>query len=265
MDATHLVHVSGVAAEQTRELIGEAPVRISVQGRPYATLLATPGEADALAAGFCLSEGLITDPNDLAAVRVAGDGFQAQVTMTNRRLEAIGHRLANRCRPDDPDFDLSDVAPLGQGPMYDPASVRGKIEALDELQPLRRRTRAAHAAALYDADLNLLSVAEDVGRHNALDKAVGKLMLGGGFHRISLLVLSSRISFEMVNKAARARVAVVVAVSRPTALAVSLARRMNMTLATPAGPAGLCVYCGEGRLAGFVPKRQKDVDSPAGQ
>lgn len=265
MDATHSVPVSGVEAEQARELIGEAPVRISVQGRPYATLLATPGETDALAAGFCLSEGLIADPGDLAAVQVNGDGFRAQVTLTSRCLEAIGHRLATGCRPDEPDFDLSDVAPLGQGSMFDPVSVRGRIDALDELQPLRRRTRAAHAAALYDADLNLLGVAEDVGRHNALDKAVGKLLLGGGFHRIRLLILSSRISFEMVNKAARARVAVVAAVSRPTALAVALARRMNMTLATPAGPAGLCVYCGQRRLAGLVPKRERDVDSPAGQ
>ncbi|HDI60559.1 MAG TPA: formate dehydrogenase accessory sulfurtransferase FdhD [Desulfobacteraceae bacterium] len=249
MDAIHSVNVSGVEAEQTRELIGEVPVRISIQGRPEATLLATPGEADALAAGFCLSEGLIGDPEDLAAVRVDAEG--AQVALTARRLAAVASRLADQVFFNAADFDLHDVAPLPAGPVFDPAAVRGKIEALDTLQPLRRRTRAAHAAALYDADLNLLSVAEDVGRHNALDKAVGKLLLGGGFHRIRLLVLSSRISFEMVNKAARARVAVVAAVSRPTALAVSLARRVNMTLATPAGPAGLCVYCGQQRLAGF--------------
>lgn len=265
MDAIQQVPVSGVEAEETRELIGEVPVRIRVQGRSYAVLLATPGEADALAAGFCLSEGLIAGPGDLAAVRVNGDGSRVEVTLTDRRLEAVGHRLATGCRPDEPDLDLGDVAPLGPGPVFDPAAVRGRIEGLDALQPLRRRTRAAHAAALYDADLKLLAVAEDVGRHNALDKAVGKLLLGGGFQRICLLVLSSRISFEMANKAARARVAVVAAVSRPTAMAVALARRMNMTLATPAGPAGLCVYCGRQRLAGPVQEREKDVYSPAGQ
>jgi FdhD protein len=248
MDATHFVHVSGVEAERTRELIGEAPVWISVQDRRYATLLATPGEAAALAAGFCLSEGVIADPGDLASIQVNDEGCRVQVTLTKRRLEAIGHRLVDRCPDVAPDFDLSDVAPLAPGPLFDGVSVRGKIEALDTLQPLRRRTRAAHAAALYDEALGLLSIAEDVGRHNALDKAVGKLLLGGGFHRIRLLVLSSRISFEMVNKAARARVAVMAAVSRPTALAVSLARRMNMTLATPAGSTGLCVYCVGSRL-----------------
>jgi FdhD protein len=264
MDETHLVHVSGVAAEQTRELIGEAPVRISVQDRPYGVLLATPGEAEALAAGFCLSEGLITGPDDLASVQWHADGSRARVTLTHRRLAVVAPRLADRCWSGGPDFDLEDVAPLALGPVFDPVSVRGQIDALDTLQPLRRRTRAAHAAALYDAQLNLLSVAEDVGRHNALDKAVGRLLLDGGFHRIRLLVLSSRISFEMINKAARARVAVVAAVSRPTALAVSLARRMNMTLVTPAGPAGLCVYCGRQRLTGNAAKGDKHVDSPAG-
>ncbi|MFA7425154.1 MAG: formate dehydrogenase accessory sulfurtransferase FdhD [Desulfosarcinaceae bacterium] len=264
MNNTHLVHVSGVETEQTRELIAEAPVCVSIQDRPYATLLSTPGEADALAAGFCLSEGLIADPLDLTSVQVNDDGSLVQVILTNRRWEAIGHRLTASCRPGASDFELKDVVPLASGPAFNPASVRRRIESLDALQPLRRRTRAAHAAALYDTDLNLLSVAEDVGRHNALDKAVGKLLLGGGFRRICLLILSSRISFEMVNKAARARVALVAAVSRPTALAVSLARRMNMTLATPAGPAGLCVYCGRQRLEGSTDKGGKDVDSPAG-
>jgi FdhD protein len=262
MDPTCAIRVHCVDGEKPRELIGEAPVSVVVQERPYATLLATPGEADALAAGFCLSEGLIADPADLASIHV--DGSRARVSLASRRLETVGHRLADRRMPDAPDLDLRDVPPATKGPVFDPAAVRAKIESLDTLQPLRRRTRAAHCAALYDKDLQLLSVAEDVGRHNALDKAVGKLLLGGGFHRICLLVLSSRISFEMVNKAARARVAVVAAVSRPTSLAVSLARRLGMTLVTPDGPGGLCVYCGPGRLEGFAKEGGMDVHSSAG-
>ncbi len=265
MDATALIRVRCRAVEKERELIGEAPVRIAVQDRPYATLLATPGEAEALAAGFCLSEGMIAAPDDLESVRADDGGRLVRVVLSAGRLAALDRQAARPRHPSDaPDIEVADVPPLADGPVFDAAAVRGCIEGLDALQPLRRRTRAAHAAALYDECFTLLSVAEDVGRHNALDKAVGKLLLGGGFHRIRLLVLSSRISFEMVQKAARARVRVVAAVSRPTALAVSTAGRLRMTLVTPDGSAGLCVYCGGKRLDGFTEDGKTDVDSPAG-
>ncbi len=94
----------------------------------------------------------------------------------------------------------------------------------------------------------MLSVAEDVGRHNALDKAVGKLFLDYKLDQAALLVLSSRISYEMVQKAARARIPVVIAKSRPTFLAVELASKLNLTLASPAGETGLYIYTGEHRF-----------------
>ena len=107
------------------------------------------------------------------------------------------------------------------------------LENLSSHQPLRDQTRASHAAALYGSDLKLLSVAEDVGRHNALDKAVGKVFLNHNLDKASLLTLSSRISYELVQKAARARIPVILAFSRPTSLAVELASKLNMTLACP--------------------------------
>jgi len=262
MERIHPVHVHCGAVTTERDLIGEMPVAVVVQDRLSTTLLCTPGEAEALAAGFCLSEGLIAGPRDIVSVRADGDGCRVRVVLAQRCLAAVGHRLTHRNRPDDLNLDLADVPPLAEGPVFDPTAVRACIEGLDALQPLRRRTRAAHAAALYDENLDLLSVAEDVGRHNALDKASGKLLLNGDFDRIRLLVLSSRISFEMVNKAARARVTLVAAVSRPTALAVELAGRMNQTLVNPDGRDGLCVYCGAGRLKGIG--RNGDVNPLAG-
>jgi FdhD protein len=246
MEAFVPVRLQCGAVEKTRDLIGEAPVAIVVQDRLYATLLCTPGEAAALAAGFCLSEGLIVGPQDLASIQV--DGSRVYVVLAPGRLAVVRPRLDALGLPAPLDIDLKDVPPLTDGPGFDPAAVRARLDGLDALQPLRMRTRAAHAAALYDERLDVLSIAEDVGRHNALDKAVGKLLCDGRFDRIRLLVLSSRISFEMVQKAARARVAVVAAVSRPTALAVALATRLNLTLANPDGTDGLCVYCGAGRL-----------------
>ena len=236
------------AQARPRDLIAETPVRIWIENRPFTTLLCTPGDQEALAAGYCLSEGLIGGPQDLAAVQTQQGGTAVHVLLARECRDAFLRRFASSGGGPVPDFKLDGVAPPAGGPRLDPRSLRGLIESLDALQPLRAATRAAHAAALYDQQLSLLAVAEDVGRHNALDRAVGKLLLGGGFDRIRVLVLSSRISFEMVNKAVRAGVAVLAAVSRPTAMAVDLARRMNMTLVNPQGADGLCVYCGGQRL-----------------
>ncbi len=236
------------AQARTRDLIAEAPVRLWIEDRPFTTLLCTPGDQEALAAGYCLSEGLIGGPQDLAAVQTRQGGTAVHVLLAGGCRDTFLHRLASSGGGPVPDFELAGVAPPAGGPRLDPRALRGLLESLDALQPLRAATRAAHAAALYDQQLAFLAVAEDVGRHNALDKAVGKLLLGGGFDRIRVLVLSSRISFEMVNKAVRAGVALVAAVSRPTAMAVDLARRMNMTLVNPQGADGLCVYCGAQRL-----------------
>jgi FdhD protein len=96
--------------------------------------------------------------------------------------------------------------------------------------------------------MNLISSAEDVGRHNALDKAVGKLFLDGRIADAGLLVMASRVSYELVQKAARARIPVILAVSRPTALAVELARTLNMTLATKAKGIGLFAFSAPHRL-----------------
>ncbi len=142
------------------------------------------------------------------------------------------------------------MRPLPGGPVLDAAAIARGLNALDRHQPLRAATRAAHAAALFDRQEGLLAAAEDVGRHNALDKVIGRLFLARGLDRIGFLVMSSRLSYELVQKAARARIAVIVGISRPTSLAVSLAQRLNMTLATRAPKDGLMIFTGHDRLAG---------------
>jgi FdhD protein len=97
-------------------------------------------------------------------------------------------------------------------------------------------------------DMDMLSFAEDVGRHNALDKAVGKAFMNGKLSQARLLVLSSRISYELVQKAARARIPMMVSKSRPTALAVEMGQALNMTLACAFGKSKLMVLCGENRI-----------------
>ena len=140
------------------------------------------------------------------------------------------------------------IRPIPDGPALDAHRAYGALETLSDHQPLRRETRASHAAAIYSKDFELLSAAEDVGRHNALDKAVGRLFTAGNLESAALLTLSSRISYELVQKAARARIPAVLAVSRPTALAVSLASELNMTLACFAKRSGLHVFSAQQRL-----------------
>ena len=141
------------------------------------------------------------------------------------------------------------IRPVNDNTRIDPGLALECLENLSRHQPLRNKTRASHAAALYSSDFKLLSVAEDVGRHNALDKAIGKLFLDRNLDEAVLLTLSSRISYELVQKAARARIPIILAFSRPTSLAVELASKLNMTLACLADPVGLYIFCGEQRIS----------------
>jgi len=133
-----------------------------------------------------------------------------------------------------------------------PFKVKKTLICLKELslqQPLREKTKASHAAVLYNSKFEILAVAEDVGRHNALDKAIGKVFLERTLSQVVLAILSSRISYELVQKAARAHIPIILAHSRPTALAVELASQLNISLASlDDDDEGLYIFCGEQRL-----------------
>lgn len=252
----------GKKKEEARlEMIREEPLSIRVQGQPYAVVMRTPGDEQAHAAGFCLAEGILDRPADIETL-ASCEGEQTNVvtlTVTPSRLQIIRPILERRgflsqssCGICGKELiqDLSQVVHiLPDGPKLDLQKARRCLDTLKDHQTLYRLTRAAHAAALFDASFERLSLAEDVGRHNALDKAVGRLFLQGTLDRAKLLVLSSRISYELVQKAARAGIPFILAASRPTALAIDLARSLNMTLTSPSrGSEGIYVYCGYGRV-----------------
>jgi FdhD protein len=245
----------------TLDLIQEEPLSIRVQGQPYAVVMRTPGDETALVAGFCLAEGILDSADDIGTI-ASCEGEATNVvtlTVTPSRLKAITAVLERRGFISQTACgicgkvlveDLSQmVRILPDGPPIDLERANQCLETLKEHQPLYRRTRTTHAAAVYTSTFELLSVAEDVGRHNALDKAVGKLFLKGTLHRAGVLILSSRISYEMVQKAARAKIPFILASSAATALAVELADSLNMTLASPSRKSGIRVYCGFRRLA----------------
>jgi len=258
---TVLFQEGKVKTSSKLELIQEEPLSIRVQGQPYAVVMRTPGDEPAHVAGFCLAEGIVDSPDDVGTIASCEGEATNVVTMTVTpiRLTAITGVLERRgfvsqtscgiCGKELVE-DLSQIVkPLSDGPTVDLQKAYHCLENLKGQQALYQKTRAAHAAAIYSSDFELLSMAEDVGRHNALDKAIGKLFLKRTLHQAEVLILSSRISFELVQKAARAKIPFILAASRPTALAVELADSLNMTLASPAKGSGIHVYCGSRRLA----------------
>ena len=220
--------------------------------------LFVPGRAHV--AGFCLAEGIVDRPAEIVSIaRCDGDDANViAVTLTaERRLmiddildrrEFISQTSCGICGKELVKDIQETIAPIENAPMITLSDALKCINDLPTLQPLRDQTRATHGVAIYDQDIKLISSAEDVGRHNALDKAIGKLFLENQLPYTTLLILSSRISYELVQKAARAKIAVIVAYSRPTELAVNLATSLGMTLACLAKDNGLFIFCNPQRL-----------------
>lgn len=248
------------AARETLTLLGEEPLAVRVEGRPYAVVMRTPGDEIAHGVGFCLGEGIIDSLADTVAVGLCDEDNPnvVTVTLTPARRAASGAILDRRnyisqssCGICGKELvrDLEQLlTPVPAGPAVSLPAALAAMEEMTARQPLRELTRAAHAAALFAADGALLALAEDIGRHNALDKAVGKALLAGSLGRAALLCLSSRVSYELVQKAARARIAAILAVSRPTGLAVELAESLAMGIACLDFRGGAVVFCGAERF-----------------
>ncbi len=243
------------------DLIAEEPLSIRIQGKPYAVVMRTPGEEIPHVAGFCLTEGIVDTPADIQDIAFCDGEDTNVVTVTltaesRRRIPEIMERRGYISQTSCGICGKELIKDIGQAvtPIRNDQR-RMKIQkalslllAIEDHQPLRDASRAAHGAVIYDEAGALLAGAEDVGRHNALDKVIGKLFLEHKLARAFLLTLSSRISYELVQKAARAGIPVILALSRPTALAVDLAQSLNLTLACHNKSAGLIVFCGRERL-----------------
>jgi FdhD protein len=248
------------AAGPSEALIDEEPLSIRIQGQPYSVVMRTPGDEKAHVAGFCLGEGIIDSLKDITQIALCDGTDTNVVTVTlnpGRRLQIdallqrrgfLSQTSCGICGKELVEDLRQAIRPLKKALRLGRETAQICVHQLSRHQPLRRQTRAAHAAAIYDAQAHLLSVAEDVGRHNALDKAIGKVLLNGDIQKAAFVVLSSRVSYELVQKAARARIPIILAVSRPTSLAVDLASQLNMTIACFPRGSDFQVYCGEDRI-----------------
>lgn len=241
----------------TRALAAEAPVNLVYGSVPHAVMMATPADLEDFAYGFSLTEGIVDSVDEIRATRVemAEDGLRLHVDLAPGRLrEHLARKRAISGRTGCGVCGIEDLAQLPRAGRAAsevrialPAIARALSE-LDRAQVLGAQTRAVHAAAWARRDGSLAAVREDVGRHNALDKLIGALMRAGTPADEGFLVITSRCSFEMVEKAARLGAAVIVAISAPTSLALERARSYGLTLCAIARADTVTVFTGAERL-----------------
>jgi formate dehydrogenase accessory protein FdhD len=209
-------------------------------GRPHVVMMCSPEDLEDLAFGFSLTEGIVAHAADVERIDVArhARGVELAITIPPEaaaRLATRTRALAGRtgcglCGVEAIDEAVRPVRPLVSGLSISAEALWRAGESLDAHQPVNRETRAVHAAAWARADGTLAVVREDVGRHNALDKVLGALARTGTDAAAGFLVVTSRASFELVQKASAAGVAILAAVSRPTGLAVRIASESGITL-----------------------------------
>jgi FdhD protein len=230
-------------ARRPDELIVEEPMTVQLDGVTVSTTMRTPGHDFELAVGFCCTEGLLADA-PVSGVRYCANGsassseFNVVTVDTGGRAPAPRARLGNTtsscglCGNDAIDELCARLSPLAPTPAIPPAVLMAVPAAVRAAQPLFEATGAVHAAAAFTPDGTVLLSREDVGRHNAVDKVIGRMLLDGSLPATGMgLFVSGRASFELVQKAWAAGFGTLVAVSAPTALAVHTARRAGLVLA----------------------------------
>ncbi len=223
-----------------RTIPEETPVALTYNRVTHAVMLATPADLADFAVGFSLGEGIVgsaADIQDLDIVSVP-DGIELRMSLDGVRLDALTRRQRRLAGPsgcglcglDSLADAIRPVPPVVGGTGFTPEMIQAAMDTMPIAQGLNQQTRAVHAAAFWTAAQGLVALREDVGRHNALDKLAGALAQAGIAASSGLLLLSSRVSVEMVQKAATLGAPVIVAVSAPTALAVRLAETAGITL-----------------------------------
>lgn len=244
--------------EGDRSLAVEMPVNLVYGSVPYAVMMATPADLEDFAYGFSLTEGIVESADEIRSVRVEDGegGLRLLVDLVPGRLREhlarkrviSGRTGCGVCGIDDlASLPLAEVR-LGRDQQVRIGAIQRALLALGDAQVINAETRAVHAAAWADHDGTLKAVREDVGRHNGLDKLIGALMRRGTDPGDGFVVITSRCSFEMVEKAASFGASVLVAISAPTSLAIDRARMHAMALCAIARSDTLTVFTGHERL-----------------
>ncbi|MET8633059.1 formate dehydrogenase accessory sulfurtransferase FdhD [Streptomyces sp. NPDC004096] len=259
----------GAVSARPDTLVAEEPLEIRLNGKPLAITMRTPGDDFALAAGFLVSEGVLAERSDLqnivycagatvdgsntynvVDVRTAPGVVIPDITLERNVYTTSSCGLCGKASLDavrtTARWPITDTPPV----RLDPALLASLPDRLRAAQRVFDRTGGLHAAALFTEDGELLDVREDVGRHNAVDKLVGRAVQNGDLPLSrAVLLVSGRASFELAQKAVMAGIPVLAAVSAPSSLAVDLAAETGLTLVGFLRGSSMNVYAGEDRIA----------------
>ena len=270
----------GTATQATDRTAAEEPLDIRLHGRSFAVIMRTPGQDRALAAGFLLSERIIRSSDDIAAIEhcrhpdhrtahhvvdvfLRGEAAARVPQLLDARRQMIANSSCGVCGRATIDELRDDIAALPPGPTVDLSILARLPQQLRRQQSTFDETGGLHAAAVFTADGTLLAAAEDVGRHNAVDKVIGSSVIAevdagvtgsagpNGRDGAAVLVVSGRVAFEIVQKAWLGRVPIIVAISAPTSLAVELAREARLTLLGFVRDRSLNIYTHADRVGGL--------------
>ena len=249
---TRIIFATAAAHPGERLLAVETAVNVIYGTVPYAVMMMTPADLPDFAVGFSLTEGVIADSADVRGTRVENGpgGLRLIVTLAPERFHTLlARRRSMAGRTSCGVCGIEDLAAVPRTPQRAPgqggvtvAAIRRALDDLPGLQRLNGQTGAVHAAAWATLDGTITCLREDVGRHNALDKLAGALLTADADPADGFLVVTSRCSYEMVEKAAAIGAGVMVAISAPTSLGVERARHHGITLAGLARGDAMTVY-----------------------
>jgi len=257
------------ATDGKRIIPEETAVAFTYDGGSYAVMMATPQNLEDFALGFSLTEGLVASAADIRQFDIVEHdaGIELRMWLTEPRAAALSERRRHLAGPtgcglcgiESLDEAVRPAQRVPEGGLFTPAEIMRALEALAPRQELNRQTRAVHAAAFWRPDAGLVAVREDVGRHNALDKLAGALTRERVPGHSGMVLLTSRVSVEMVQKTAAVGAPLIVAVSAPTALAVRTAEAAGITLVGVARSDGFEVFTHPRRITEMSREPVTDV------
>lgn len=235
-----LARRGGVSFATTRVVPDEQAVAFTYNGSTHAVMMATPADLEDFAVGFALTEGLIESRSEIENLEIVTMplGIEARVWLKGDRAEAYAKRRRSMAGPtgcglcgiESLEAAMRPLSTVTADLKVSPQSIVAAMASLDPAQTLNDQTHAVHGAAFWTEREGLVAVREDVARHNALDKLIGALVRAGRTAANGLVLMTSRVSIELIQKAARLNAPVLVAVSAPTAAAIRLADEAGITL-----------------------------------
>jgi FdhD protein len=252
----------GGFSQGNRSIPEETPIALTYNAGTYAVMMASPQDLEDFAVGFSLTEGIVNSAADIQSLEVVGldEGVELRMWLDHARADRLRERRRNIAGPTgcglcgiDSIVEAARPATMvGLGREFSADQIMQAMQSISSLQTLNIETRAVHAAAFWNPEQQVVALREDVGRHNALDKLTGALARQTVNATEGLVLLTSRVSVEMVQKTAVIGATVMVSVSAPTALAVRMADEAGITLAAIARSDGFEVFTHPHRIADGV-------------